>query len=659
MKNSRVKTILLSIFLGKRYFGLTNVKDQVRYMTMNWIFMVAIFPLVILGITLLNENLSRTIIDFSIAFLCLVSLIMIRSRIPLKYVPVFPVTVFGAYCCYLLYLGDLNFWAAIWIFAFPPIVIFLCQMVIGVIESIIVLVVIVLFMYTPLATIAAADELRMRIIGAYVLIASLSAIYEWISILKDRKEDELKGELSHERDMIQTMKDNINQGIFLMDKELKILPQYSRTLISIFSYYDSDLTGKSFLDIISPSFDSKQLQIMKGYFAMVFSKTKTSKVLDAANPISEFEYKVDDDIKYLNTRFQLIEPTAELQSSDGSRPVQASTEPVIIGIIQDITREKEIERELQVQKEAQEMEMKNMFDVIKVDPSVFQNFIEDTETNFNNINALLKDRTLSEKQVVTKIFQYIHAIKSNAVILDMESLGNKLHVLEDDIKAVSNKDTVLVNDVLGLAVKIETLMQEMDSYTKITNKINAYKTTNQMDKILIDSLTRAVEKLSAELRKKAKITAGHIDLDILESKLRKPIKDILYQCVRNSLYHGIEPADERIKKNKNPQGKLTFSIKENNGKAEVTFSDDGAGLNWQRIKKKYMEVNPGAKVIDKKVLLGSIFSPEFSTAPETSSAAGRGVGLSLVRDLVRENNGAIAVNSTEAGLVFKFTFPLQ
>jgi len=643
MKKNPVKDILLTVFLGKRYYELTNVKEQVRYMTMNWIFMVASLPLVILGITQIKHDISRTIIDFTIAFLCLTSLVLIRSKVPLKYIPAFPVTVFGAYCCYLLYLGDLNLWAAIWLFAFPPIVIFLCQMAVGVIESIIVLGVTIAMMYVPLALNVPENDIKVRIIGAYVLIASLSIIYEWIGILKDRKENELKAELAQERDMIQTMKDNINQGIFLMDKDLNILPQYSSTLVSILSYYESDLTGKNFLDIIRGSFEARQLQVMKSYFAMVFSKEKKAKILEGANPISEFEYKVDDDTKYLSTKFQLIE--------------QASAEPVIIGIIHDISREKEIEMELQTQKEAQEVEMKNMFDVIKIDPVVFQHFIEDTDSNFNSINALLKDRKLSEKEVATKIFQYIHAIKSNAVILDLESLANKLHILEDEVKALSNKDRIFTNDILALTIKIETFMQEMDTYTAITKKISAYKTTNQIDTILVSSLSKGAEKIAGELHKRVTLKAGHIDIAILESKLRKPIKDILSQCMRNSIYHGIELVEERIKKGKDPLGHLEFSIVNVEGKAVITFSDDGKGLDWNKIKQKYQEKFPG-KPADKKALLGSIFSPEFSTADETSTAAGRGVGLSFVKDLVKENNGTINVNSTESGLTFKFVFPI-
>jgi two-component system chemotaxis sensor kinase CheA len=517
-------------------------------------------------------------------------------------------------------------------------------MTVGIIESIVVFLISGLLLYTPLSQVTTDNDIRMRFLGAYVLILSLSIIYERISILKDHKEAELKAELARERDMIQTMKDNIQQGIFLMDKDLRILPQYSRPLVSILSYYEADLSGKNFLDIISHSFDTKQLQALKGYFSMIFDKTKSVRVLESANPISEFEYKINDQIKILNSRFYLIE--------------QANSDPVIIGIIQDITKEKEFENELAAQKEVQELEMKNMFDVLQVNPLVFQDFIEDTETNFNFINALLKDRSLTEKQVVTKIFQNVHAIKSNALILGLENLGNNIHALEEEIKTVGSRESISVDDVLGLSLKIDTLMQEVDSYTAVTRKINDYKTSNQMDTVLVNAMSKAVERLANEAEKKVKIKAGQIDMNILESKLRKPIKDILYQCVRNSIYHGIEPPEERVKKNKKPHGLLIFSIKSNDGKAEVTFSDDGRGLDWHNIMIQYLKKHPEAKTPDKKALLGLIFSPGFSTSDKTSTMAGRGVGLSLVADLVKENHGSLNVNSSESGLMFRFIFPL-
>jgi two-component system chemotaxis sensor kinase CheA len=338
---------------------------------------------------------------------------------------------------------------------------------------------------------------------------------------------------------------------------------------------------------------------------------------------------------------------------------RTNSEPVIIGIVLDITKEKEFERELQAQKEVQEMEMKNMFDVLQIDPVIFQDFIEDSESNFYLINSFLQDRSLTEKQVVTKTYQVIHAIKANALILGLENLGKKMHLLEDEVKTLSDKNTITMDDILSLSFKIEVLRQEMDSYTAVTSKINAHKDTTHLDTVFLNSLSKAVQRLSGEVQKKVDIKAEHIDIDILESSLRKPIKEILYQCVRNSIYHGIETAEARVKKHKKAQGLLTFSIKNVGNKAEIIYSDEGSGFDWQKITKKYLEEHPETQTtVDRKILLKSIFEPGFSTSEETSSMAGRGVGLSLVMDLVKENHGSLNVNSSETGLTFKFVFPL-
>ena len=637
--------IFVSIIIGNRYLKLDNINDQAKYLVLNFVFILAMFPLIFLGYELLNVDPTRTILDFSMAFLLLVSLFLMRSKLSLKVIPFFIVPVFGVYTLFLLLQGTLYLWTAVWIFVFPIIAIMLCQMTAGIIQSLLVFAGAIVIMYVPgIAKFYVLRDIRIRIVIAYILFMSLAVIYERISMIKDQKEAALNAELAHERDITRTMQNNIHHGIFLMDTNLKILPGYSAPLISILSCFDSNLEGKNFLDLLNASLDTKQLQTMKAYFSMIFSKAKSTKVLESANPIAEFEYRVDDHIKTLTTKFNLIE--------------RANAEPVIIGIIQDITREKEHERDLHVQREAQELEMKNMFDVLQIDPLVFNDFIEDTEANSNYVNSILKDRSLTEEQILTKFFQTVHAIKSNALILGLETFGKKLHALEDDIKVVSSYARIMTEDVLTLAVKFENILKEKDEYIRITKKIEAFKTSNQIDTILIQSLAKAVERISDETQKKVELKAGEVDIKILESSLRKPIKDILFQCIRNSIFHGIEPVDERINKKKNPVGLLVFSIKNVEGKAEITFSDDGRGLDWEKIKTKFIAMHPKAKVINKKILLAAIFSPEFSTSDETNMVAGRGVGLSLVKDLVQENKGMIKVNSTESGLTFKFLFPI-
>jgi len=644
VKKRPLKSFLNTIFLGKQYSKLTGITDQIRYLTINYVFIISSLPLIILGYSILKNEPGRAVIDFAIAFACLFSVLLMRLNVPFDFIPIIPVSIFAAYCVYLLYIGTYTFWVAVWLFTLPPIAIFMCKFTVGLIQSLVALAGIIALFYTPFAQIPALPEIRLRFLLAYLLILGLTIVTERISILKDKKEKLLNAQLAQERDVVQTMKDNIQQGIFLMDTELRILPQYSKTLISILSYYDSELAGKNFLDILSATLDTKQLKTMKGYFSMIFSKAKSVKILESANPISELEYKTDGGIKNLSTRFRLIE--------------QENTDPVIIGIIQDITREKEFEMELQAQKDAQEREMKDIFDVIQIDPIVFKDFIDDTDASFNAINETLQDKTLSEKQVVVKFFQNIHAIKSNALVLGLESFGNNLHAFEDEIKRVSSCEKIEMEEILNLTMKLEAIMQELDSYVKITKKIEALKSSNQTNSVLINSLEKAVKKIAAETQKKVELIPGEIDINILESKLRKPIKDILLQCIRNSVYHGIEPVEERIMKKKNPTGILAFSVKNTAGKAELVFSDDGRGLDWKKIQAKYLELNPKAGEVNKKVLVSSIFSPEFSTSDETTSLAGRGVGLSLVKDLVKQNNGSIKVDSSEAGLTFRFIFPL-
>ncbi|GHV94195.1 hypothetical protein AGMMS50293_05150 [Spirochaetia bacterium] len=640
-----IKNIASTIFIGKKYNTLTSVDDQVRYITMNFVFMVGAVFLSLFGVIALTGSGMdfRVYLDFGIGLVCIIALIFVRRG--LRSLP-FLVSIipFGFYCTYLTYIGTLNGWVAVWVFAYPVVAIFLGQLILGVILSVVVLITTSIVLYVPgLALNSYEFGVAIRYTAVYVLLLILAGIYERIRLLKDKKEKLLSQDLIYEKDTMQMMKDNMQQGIFLIDKDLNIQPEYSKTLITILSYYGDSLVGKNLLDLIANSLNQEQLGIMKKYFDMIYGKTKSLAVLESANPISDFEYKIEDRSKILSTRFRLIE--------------KSEKESYVLCIFQDITREKEFEAEVKAEQEKRDVEMKNLFDVIQVDPLVFRDFIEDTDSNFNYINEVLKDRTLTEREAVTKFFQNIHAIKSNALILGLENFGLRLHEFEDEIKNVSSKETISFDDMLKLTVRLEEMMRIKDEYMSITKRIESFKTSNQIDMVLVQSLTKAVERTSADVGKKVEFKVGQMDRSILESSLRKPLKDILFQFVRNSIYHGIEDIDTRIKNGKRPIGLITLTVKNVDGNAEIVFADDGGGLNYDKIKGKYLKLHPGTNP-DKKVLTNAVFSPEFSTAEETSNVAGRGVGLSLVKDLVAQYKGKITIGNSDKGLTYKVIFPL-
>ena len=195
-------SLIKSIFIGKRYSQITNLNDRARYMTMNGIFSVALVPLILFGINGMEEDPTRATINFFIAGVAFLSLILMRTKMSLRILPTIPVTLFGAYCLFLLYSGGLYMWLAVWFFSFPLIAIFLCQMTVGLIYALSSLGLAIMLLYRPgLSSVYDMDPaIKFRFVAGYIFILLLTIVFEYINMLKDKKEEKLNEELLHERD---------------------------------------------------------------------------------------------------------------------------------------------------------------------------------------------------------------------------------------------------------------------------------------------------------------------------------------------------------------------------------------------------------------------------------------------------------------------------
>ena len=189
-------------------------------MTMNGIFSVAMVPLIIFGINGMAEDPTRAGINFAIAGVCVMSLILMRTNMSLKILPIIPVALFGLYCIFLLYSGGLYMWLAVWFFAFPLISIFLCQMIKGVIASVLGLVLASTLLYRPGISPVYDMEpsIKFRFVAGFIFILLLTILFEWINILKDRKEVTLNAELAYERD---NLKQEINKATYEISDHLQ------------------------------------------------------------------------------------------------------------------------------------------------------------------------------------------------------------------------------------------------------------------------------------------------------------------------------------------------------------------------------------------------------------------------------------------------------
>lgn len=173
---------------------------------------------------------------------------------------------------------------------------------------------------------------------------------------------------------------------------------------------------------------------------------------------------------------------------------------------------------------------------------------------------------------------------------------------------------------------------------------------------------RLVRDLAGVCKKQVRIEMEGKETE-LDKTIIESIKDPLTHLVRNTVDHGIEPPDVRVANNKSSEGCLRLSAYHESGQVNIEISDDGAGINVERVKAKALErqlVNPDqlSRMADRDV--GNlIFLPGFSTAQTVSNVSGRGVGMDVVKTNIEKIGGTVDLQSEQGvGTTIKIKIPL-
>jgi two-component system chemotaxis sensor kinase CheA len=136
----------------------------------------------------------------------------------------------------------------------------------------------------------------------------------------------------------------------------------------------------------------------------------------------------------------------------------------------------------------------------------------------------------------------------------------------------------------------------------------------------------------------------------LDKTIIEAIKDPLTHLVRNSVDHGIELPEDRVKAGKDRSGRLILRAFHEGGQVNIEITDDGAGLNVERIRKKAIErsliTSEQSSRMSEREVFNLIFLPGFSTAEKVTNVSGRGVGMDVVKTNVEKIGGTVDVQST-------------
>jgi two-component system chemotaxis sensor kinase CheA len=248
------------------------------------------------------------------------------------------------------------------------------------------------------------------------------------------------------------------------------------------------------------------------------------------------------------------------------------------------------------------------------------------------------------------------AIEGNLIRVDAERLDQLINLVGE--LTIASAGTALIAQRAG----ISELQEAASTLSRLVEEVRDSALTLRMVQIggTFNRFQRVVRDVSKELGKDIEliISGGETELD---KTVVEKIGDPLTHLVRNSMDHGIEPAEVRIAAGKPAKGTLRLNAFHDSGSIVIEVSDDGGGLKKEKILKKAVErglVPPDANLSDKEIF-NLIFEAGFSTADVVSNLSGRGVGMDVVRRNITALRGSIDLFSEEGkGATTRIRLPL-
>ncbi|MFA6014642.1 MAG: chemotaxis protein CheA [Gallionellaceae bacterium] len=235
--------------------------------------------------------------------------------------------------------------------------------------------------------------------------------------------------------------------------------------------------------------------------------------------------------------------------------------------------------------------------------------------------------------------------EANLIRVDADKLDQLINLVGELIIAGASTNLFAQRtgdtDLLEATTTLSRLVEEVRDSALTLRMVQIGATFNRFQRVVRD--------VSKELGKDIELVISGAETELDKTVVEK-IGDPLTHLVRNSMDHGIESAEVRITRGKPAKGTLKLNAYHDAGSIVIEVSDNGGGLNKERILSKAIErglVNEGENLSDREIY-NLIFEPGFSTADAVSNLSGRGVGMDVVKRNITALRGTVTLDS-EAG----------
>lgn len=301
--------------------------------------------------------------------------------------------------------------------------------------------------------------------------------------------------------------------------------------------------------------------------------------------------------------------------------------------------------------------------------------IVDLDAKFNSTELIFEMQNFSDIELPddAQVGEAMAALEP-AKTPTTERVKNAAAPADDSLRVSLSKIEHLVNAVGEMVILQSGLKEQaqllnspalkriVQHLSKVSKEIQESSMSLRMVPIkpVFQKMQRIVRDTSQALKKDIEFKVEGENTDIDKTILEK-IGDPLVHLIRNSVDHGIEASDVRINRGKNSKGTVVLRALHQSGRLIIEVSDDGGGLDPEKIKKKAIEkgiLSIENKLSDKEACR-LIFAPGFSTKEQVTDVSGRGVGLDVVKTNIQELGGEVIIDSAVGkGTVFKIVLPL-
>jgi two-component system chemotaxis sensor kinase CheA len=279
-------------------------------------------------------------------------------------------------------------------------------------------------------------------------------------------------------------------------------------------------------------------------------------------------------------------------------------------------------------------------------------------------------------QVVDTIGQLFQkSAHSDRLSLITDSLNGVIHTLDHgvnvDLAAMSQELTTQLE-----VLKHQThtwnegrhgfteLVAAVDQLTRVSQNLQQVVLSTRMVPVgpLFSRFKRSVRDMANELGKKVSLELLGEKTE-LDKRIIDELGDPLNHLIRNSIDHGIESTDIRVRHGKPETATVRMTASHQGNNVIITVEDDGGGIDIRRVRQTAIDRGllrkDEATNLDEAEILEFIWEPGFSTKSVVSNVSGRGVGMDIVRTRVRQLNGSIEVTSIPGvGTTFSIRLPL-